>query len=76
MAPGRGGHGQEAPDGTQPGPTVTLGPDAPVSLVVARLEEAGCSPRRSGAGWSAKCPAHDDRKASLSVSEGTDGRAW
>jgi 5S rRNA maturation endonuclease (ribonuclease M5) len=30
--------------------------------------------RRSGDGWSAKCPAHDDRRASLSISEGKDGR--
>ena len=30
--------------------------------------------RRSGAGWAALCPAHDDRQASLSVSEGEDGR--
>ena len=28
----------------------------------------------SGKQYSAKCPAHDDRKASLSVSEGEDGR--
>src|SRR5262245_1134355 len=25
-------------------------------------------------GWTARCPAHDDRHASLSVSEGDDGR--
>lgn len=30
--------------------------------------------RRSGKGWVAKCPAHDDRVASLSVSEGQHGR--
>jgi hypothetical protein len=30
--------------------------------------------RRSGDGWSAGCPAHDDRHASLSVGEGNDGR--
>lgn len=30
--------------------------------------------RRSGSGWSARCPAHDDRQASLSVSRGDDGR--
>lgn len=28
----------------------------------------------SGKQYSAKCPAHDDRKASLSISEGEDGR--
>lgn len=30
--------------------------------------------RRSGAGWLANCPAHDDRRASLSIAEGDDGR--
>ena len=30
--------------------------------------------RRSGAGWTARCPAHDDRRASLSVGRGDDGR--
>jgi hypothetical protein len=30
--------------------------------------------RRSGSGWAARCPAHEDEKASLSVSEGEDGR--
>jgi hypothetical protein len=32
------------------------------------------SPRRSGRGWVAKCPSHDDRHASLSVAEGTSGK--
>ena len=31
--------------------------------------------RRSGKGYIAKCPAHDDRKPSLSIDEGVDGRA-
>ena len=30
--------------------------------------------KRSGNGWEARCPAHKDRQASLSVSEGDDGR--
>ena len=30
--------------------------------------------RQSGAGWSARCPAHDDRNPSLSIDEGDDGR--
>jgi putative DNA primase/helicase len=30
--------------------------------------------RRSGNGWMAPCPAHDDRTASCSISEGDDGR--
>jgi predicted P-loop ATPase/5S rRNA maturation endonuclease (ribonuclease M5) len=28
--------------------------------------------RKSGSGWSARCPAHDDRRASLSITEGAD----
>lgn len=38
--------------------------------IVARFPSA----KRSGTGWSAKCPVHDDRKASLSISQGADGR--
>src|SRR5207253_4292901 len=30
--------------------------------------------RRSGKGWSCRCPAHDDRKNSLDVAEGAEGR--
>ena len=30
--------------------------------------------RRQGSGWSARCPAHLDRRNSLSVAEGEDGR--
>jgi len=30
--------------------------------------------KRSGKGWTARCPAHDDRLASLSIGEGDDGR--
>lgn len=43
----------------------------PVAAVLARLSNA----RRSGNGWEASCPAHDDRRASLSVGVGHDGRA-
>ncbi len=31
--------------------------------------------KRAGHGWTAKCPAHDDRTASLSIGTGDDGRA-
>ena len=31
--------------------------------------------KKAGHGWSARCPAHGDQKASLSVSEGSDGTA-
>ena len=37
---------------------------------VSRLENA----KRSGAGWIAKCPAHDDNRASLGVSQGDNGK--
>jgi Protein of unknown function (DUF3631)/Toprim-like len=30
--------------------------------------------RRSGKGWTARCPAHEDRQPSLSIAEGEDGR--
>jgi len=30
--------------------------------------------RRSGRGWIAPCPAHNDRSPSLSIGEGSDGR--
>src|SRR5262249_12958964 len=43
--------------------------------VVDALRTHGCKPRRNGTGWSAKCPAHDDRNPSLSANEGDDGRA-
>lgn len=41
-----------------------------IDAVLARLEGV----RKSGAGWIAKCPAHDDRHASLSIREGERGR--
>jgi len=44
----------------------------PTDLVVSRLEGARPAGQRM---WMAKCPAHDDRQASLSVKEGDDGRA-
>src|SRR6185437_3793894 len=42
----------------------------PVETFLARLDRV----RRSGHGWTAKCPAHEDRTASLSVTAGDDGR--
>ena len=41
-----------------------------VDVVLTRLERV----RRSGDGWVARCPAHEDRSPSLSVREGGDGR--
>lgn len=42
-----------------------------LAYVLGQLPDA----QRSGNGYKARCPVHDDRVASLSVSEGTDGRA-
>ena len=43
----------------------------PVARVIAALEARGC--RRGGKDY--QCPAHEDRKPSLSVTEGADGHA-
>jgi len=42
----------------------------PIDVVLSRLT----NPKRVGAGWVARCPAHDDKRPSLSVSEGDEGR--
>ncbi len=42
-----------------------------VEHVLERLERV----RRTSRGWSARCPAHEDRSPSLSIAEGRDGRA-
>ena len=47
----------------------------PIERILAALQERECNPRQSGGSWTASCPAHDDRRPSLSVSEGDDGRA-
>lgn len=41
-----------------------------VELVLARLERV----RKVGTGFTARCPAHEDRTASLSITAGNDGR--
>jgi 5S rRNA maturation endonuclease (ribonuclease M5) len=46
----------------------------PLQRVLDALHQHGCSPRRVGSNFSAKCPAHDDRNPSLSVTEGKEGR--
>jgi hypothetical protein len=48
--------------------------DRGVSPALDRLLRRLRGVSESGSGWSAKCPAHDDQKASLSVSEGRDAR--
>ncbi len=42
----------------------------PVDRVLERLSNV----KRSGSGWTACCPAHDDKRPSLSVGIGDDGR--
>jgi hypothetical protein len=44
-----------------------------ISKVLDALTAHGCDPRRSGDGWSAKCPAHEDNNPSLSVKEAAGG---
>jgi hypothetical protein len=43
---------------------------SPLDVVLSRLKGV----RRSGKQWTALCPAHDDKRQSLSVAEGRDGR--
>lgn len=43
---------------------------SPVETFIARLDRV----RTSGKGWTARCPAHEDRTASLSITAGDDGR--
>ncbi len=52
--------------------------DDPVEKLLAALAAHGCEPRPVQGKtdqWMARCPAHEDRKPSLSVSRGHDGRA-
>ncbi len=43
----------------------------PVELLLSKLQKA----KRSGQGWIACCPAHEDRRPSLSIAETEDGLA-
>ena len=47
----------------------------PIKRILSALTGRNCDPKRNGKGWSVRCPAHDDKRPSLSVSEGSDGRA-
>ena len=46
-------------------------PRRPLDVVVERLEGV----KANGTGFTARCPAHEDRHNSLSITEGDDGRA-
>lgn len=48
--------------------------EAPIERFTDALADADCRPRKSGDGWAARCPAHEDKQASLSIHEGEDGR--
>jgi hypothetical protein len=50
--------------------TAALATPPDPDLLLSRLERV----RRAGRGWSARCPAHQDRSASLSVAVADDGR--
>jgi len=43
----------------------------PTESLLSRLRDV----KKTGRGWSARCPAHGDRRASLSIAEGGDGAA-
>src|SRR5262249_27522582 len=58
------------------GGRLTMNSSTPIDTVVDALRTHGCKPRRNGTGWSAKCPAHDDRNPHLSANECDDGRAF
>ena len=45
-----------------------------IPFITATELAAALGGRRSGHDWIARCPAHDDRKPSLSVREAKDGR--
>ncbi len=47
----------------------------PVERLLSALKNHGCVPKRAGAEWRCKCPAHDDRNPSLNIRAGHDGRA-
>lgn len=44
---------------------------SPVERLLEKLEKV----KRSGRGWTGRCPAHEDKNPSLSIAEGQDGRA-
>lgn len=46
--------------------------ETPLERVLDRLDDAHV--RTNGAGYTARCPAHEDRNNSLSITEGEDGR--
>lgn len=68
QAGGLGRSGQHRIGKDRPAHHTGAPPD--VDALLSRLERV----RQYGKGWSARCPAHQDRQASLSVTIGNDGR--
>jgi Protein of unknown function (DUF3987) len=46
-----------------------------IELILDRLTDHRCDPKKNARGWESRCPAHDDSRPSLSISEGDDERA-
>ncbi|MEQ9453829.1 MAG: DUF3987 domain-containing protein [Phycisphaeraceae bacterium] len=46
----------------------------PLEKVLEALNQHNCRPKRSGKGYKAHCPAHNDKNPSLSITEGDDGK--
>jgi hypothetical protein len=49
---------------------MTVAPSGALEQVLERLDHV----KRNGSGWIARCPAHEDRKPSLAIAAGDDGR--
>lgn len=69
-APPTGSHRLGVRAGRQPMKAPQRQCTSVTDVLLSRLERV----RRTGAGWTARCPSHDDRSASLSVAVGDDGR--
>jgi hypothetical protein len=61
------------PDGSEDEDTRTAADVAPSPATIALLESLDGVARGNGR-WTARCPAHDDKKPSLSIKEGHDGK--
>ena len=48
---------------------------SPTERILGALKDRGNNPTRNARGWTSRCPAHDDRRPSLSIAEGEEGRA-
>lgn len=51
-------------------PTLSVISDSPIQSFLSRLDRV----RQTGKGYTARCPAHEDRTASLSMTSADDGR--